>query len=115
MSKRFKIVLAVRFSGYLIFLIGLISVVFMLGPVISAEASYNFDKIRRVQRTVPNVVTSATHDGGEEKTDDPGVSVSFGGVETQENSIIPVSTQYGIVIEKINANAEIIPGVNPGN
>ena len=41
--------------------------------------------------------------------------MSFGDVKVQENSIIPLSTEYGIVIEKINANAKIIANVNPAN
>lgn len=40
---------------------------------------------------------------------------SFSSIEAAENSIIPVSTEYGIVIEKINANARVIASVNPAN
>lgn len=114
MSKRFKIVLAVRFLGYFIFLIGVISVVFMLGPVFQVEASYRIDKLRGIERTVPNNVITSETSGSAEEEGDQGSS-SFGAVQTSENSIIPISTEYGIVIEKINANAQIIAGVNPGS
>ena len=38
---------------------------------------------------------------------------TFSDLKVSENTIFPVSTEYGIVIEKINANARIIPNVNP--
>lgn len=108
MSKRFKIVLLVRFFGYFIFFTGLLSFIFILGPLVQAEVGYRIDKIRGVKRTISNVITSETVSEGEEE-------VSFGSVTTSENTIIPASTQYGIVIEKINANAKVVPGVHPGN
>lgn len=78
----------------------------MLGPLVQAEASYRIDKIRGVRRTVPNIVTSETVGGG---------VANFASVQASENTIIPTSTEYGIVIEKINANAKVVAGVNPGN
>ncbi|MBI2330011.1 sortase [Candidatus Daviesbacteria bacterium] len=105
MSKRFKIILAVRFAGYLVFFVGLISVIFMLGPLIQAEVRYRADKILGVKRTVVTPTSEVSSEGG----------TSFGDVKASGDNIIPVSTEYGIVIEKINANAKVIPGVNPGN
>lgn len=32
-----------------------------------------------------------------------------------EDVIVPVSTEYGIVIEKIKANAKVVPSVNPAS
>lgn len=113
MSRRFKIIFAVRFFGYLVFFTGLISFIFMLGPLIQVETKYRIDRISGVKRTVADSVDSSPQlaplgsPGGE--------SVSFSNVRASENSIIPVSTEYGIVIEKINANAKIVAGVNPAN
>ncbi len=110
MSKRFKIILITRFFGYFIFLTGLVSFIFLLGPLLQAEFKYRADRILGVKRTVPNIVTSS------EATDSAQSGpVNFASVEASENSIIPVSTDYGIVIEKINANARVIPGVNPAS
>lgn len=92
MSKHFKIILAVRFTGYLVFFFGLIGFIFMLGPLVQAEIRYRVDGILQVKRTVP---------------------ISFSNVSASENSIIPVSTEYGIVIEKINANSRVVAGVSP--
>lgn len=72
----------------------------MLGPLLQAEVGYRIDKIRGVKRTVPNIVTS---------------TVNFGNLSASADTIIPVSTEYGIVIEKINANAKVVAGVNPAN
>lgn len=108
MNKRFKLVLLIRFLGYLIFFTGLISFIFMLGPLIQAEAGYRIDKIRGIKRTVPIVITSQTENGQQG-------NVSFADVKVSEENIIPVSTDYGIVIEKINANAKVVANVNPAN
>ena len=97
----YKLVFSIRFLGYFLFFTGLISFVFMLGPLIQAEVTYRADRLMRVIRTVqPQQATS---------------SAGFAAINPSENNIIPVSTEYGIVIEKINANAKVIPNVNPAN
>lgn len=89
----------------------------MLGPIAQAEFSYRYDKLLGVKRTVPRIVSSTAQPGSspEATSSAEGGPVSFNSVSVSENSIIPVSTEYGIVIEKINANARIIPQVNPGD
>ena len=113
MSNRFKLILAVRFFGYFLFFAGVISIFVMLGPLVQAETSYRMDRILKVKRTVPKMITSSEQQGN--LASENGGPVDFTNVEASEGSIIPVSTEYGIVIEKINANAKIIPNVNPGN
>lgn len=108
MSKHFKLVFLVRFFGYLIFSVGVLGIVFVFGPLIQAEFNYRADKILGIQRTVSQVVTS-------QDTPQSGGESSFGEVKPKENAIIPVSTDYGIVIEKINANAKVVPNVNPAS
>ncbi|MBI2334942.1 sortase [Candidatus Daviesbacteria bacterium] len=108
MSNRFKLVLLIRFLGHLIFFAGLIGFIFMFGPLLSAETKYQIDKVKGVKRTVPDtVITSQSNTAKSEEANFESLSVS------SETSIIPVSTEYGIVIEKINANAKIVAGVNP--
>lgn len=96
--KRYKIILFIRFFGYLLFLVGLISVIFLLGPLIQAEVKYRADRILGVKRTIASNLGTL----GDLKN-------------PKENEIIPVSTEFGIVIEKINANANIIPNVDASN
>ena len=104
MSKRYKIILAVRFFGYLTFISGLIAFVFILGPLVSVEVKYRVDRSLGVKRTIANRITSST-----QGVSGPG---SFANIQSHENEIAPISTDFGIVIEKINANAKIIPNVN---
>ncbi|MDO8573388.1 MAG: sortase [Candidatus Daviesbacteria bacterium] len=124
MSSRFRFILLIRFLGYLAFFVGLTSFVFMLGPLVQVEFDYRKDKILNIKRTVPRMISPTSGESGPtpevsdkptSEVSDAGGPVSFDNVETSENSIIPVSTEYGIVIEKINANAKIIPNVNPAN
>lgn len=106
MTKRFRIVLAVRFIGYLLFITGGFFFVLMLGPLIQAEAVYRYDKLLGIKHTIPNIVTSdnAPIEGPD----------SFGAV-SGGNVIKPVATDFGLVIEKINANAKVVANVDPSN
>lgn len=107
MTKKFKIVLGIRFVGYCLFFVGLLAVVLMLGPVIQAESRYRLDQLLGIKHTIPNVITSDN-----QPVTGPD---SFGAVAASGNIITPISTDFGIVIEKINANAKVIANVNPGN
>lgn len=104
--KRYHFIFTVRFFGYVIFFSGLIAFVFMLGPLIQAEVKYRTDKIFGVKRTV--AVSS-------EDLSNLGNLNSFSNIKSSGNEIIPVSTDFGIVIEKINANARVIPNVDASN
>lgn len=92
---------------------GLATFIFLLGPLVQAEVKYRVDKILGVKRTVSNIIVSEQQIA----TDSAQQSgpANFVSVQSSENSIIPVSIEYGIVIEKINANAKIVANVNPGN
>lgn len=118
MSNRYKFVFAIRFSGYLLFFTGLLVIVFLLGPLLQAEIKYRTNRVFGVKRTVANVTAinpSPTATNEPVATTDNGGPNSFSNIEAQANQIIPVSTEFGIVIEKIDANAKVIPNVNPGN
>ncbi len=119
MSKRYKTILFVRFLGYFIFLTGVLSFLFELGPVLIAETSYRMDQVFKVKREIVSNVNPVTKLTPGESEPTPGVeqgpSQSFGSVTPSENTIIPVSTDFGIVIEKINANAKIVADVDPSN
>lgn len=113
MSKHFKIVLLVRFFGYLIFFTGLIGFIFILGPLVQAEVKYRTDRLLGVKRTLPyRIVTSEGLESTATPVEGPG---SFSSISTKENIITPASTEYGIVIEKINANAKIVPNIDAGD
>lgn len=117
MSNRYKIILTVRFFGYLLFFTGLLTFIFMLGPLIQAEIKYRTDRILGVKRTVANIITSQNSNrGGAGGPARPaGGPGSFNNINLPENEIVPISTEFGIVIEKINANARVVANVNAGN
>ncbi|OGE32941.1 hypothetical protein A3C59_02015 [Candidatus Daviesbacteria bacterium RIFCSPHIGHO2_02_FULL_36_13] len=119
-SKRYKIIFSIRFFGYLLIIGGLISFTFMLGPLGVAEVKYRTDKVLGVKRTVANVVPTPVPSNNEAtpntKINDQAEKEALKNKQSfSSNQIVPVSTEFGIVIEKINANARVIPAVNPGN
>lgn len=116
MNNHFKVILTIRFFGYLLFFIGLIGFIFMLEPLLKAEVKYRLDRVLGVKRTVANAVTS--QDVNDKNADSDSTKdgvVNFANLKAQENDIVPVSTEFGIVIEKINANAKIVPNVDAGD
>jgi LPXTG-site transpeptidase (sortase) family protein len=113
MSKRFKTVLIVRFFGYFIFLLGLASFFSVFGPIVSAEFNYRKDAILGNKHLVPNIITSNDATGSGQISNNTG-SDSFGNISGGE-VITPVSTDFGIVIEKINANAKVVANVDPAS
>jgi len=81
--------------------------VFTFGPLAQAEGAYRMDRLLGVKHTIPKIITSSTQGQN-------GVE-SFGSVSAGSEIIKPVSTDFGIVIEKINANSKVVPNVNPAN
>jgi LPXTG-site transpeptidase (sortase) family protein len=104
MSNRFKTVFAIRFFGYMLFFAGIIGLAAFFTPIIQAELDYRFGVIKGIKRVV-----------APEATPKP---IGFGDISAgaqPEQMITPVSTDFGIVIEKINANAKVVAEVNPAN
>lgn len=108
MSKQYKVVFTVRFFGYLLFSAGLLAIVFLLGPLIQVEIKYRTDRTLGIKKTI---VSIPENPGGS----DAQQNISFANIQPRENEIVPVSTEFGIVIEKIDANAKIVANVNPAN
>src|SRR3989344_1337005 len=96
----FNLILTVRFLGYLLLIFGIIGISFFIGPVAYAESNYRINQLLGVKHTIPNIVTS-------QNKQDENAPIDFSNVTVNDNSIIPVSTDFGIVIEKIEANAKV--------
>ncbi len=116
-TKRYKKILLIRFIGYFATFLGSTIISFGLGPVVSSEFKYRYDQLFGIQhRLAPTVITSEGQQSDDFSQDSGQSSQSFGEVNTPSDNLIrPVSTDYGIVIEKINANAKIVADVDPGN
>lgn len=125
-SKRFKKIFLTRFFTYFSIITGLVMVLAQFGPVIFVEVGYRIDQITGQKHMLAQTVI--TSQGQEELTSpqpspsglvqtsgEPQAQEGFGDVVSAEEDLIkPVSTEFGLVIEKINANARIVPQVDPG-
>lgn len=110
-SYHFKKVFLIRFLGYLFIMLGLTTLTLIIEPVLAEEFKYRFDQMTGKRYVLPSVVTSDANSLAEE-----GRSEGFGNLSLEGAEIVvPVSTDFGIVIEKINANAKVIPNVDPTN
>lgn len=113
-SAQFKKTFAIRFIAYLSVFVGGLAILFQFGPVLISEVGYQKDQLLGVKRTIaPQVINSA---GLIQQTNSNSASTSFGGLEgLTTTQITPVSTDFGIVIPKIDANSVVIPDIDPSN
>jgi LPXTG-site transpeptidase (sortase) family protein len=87
-----------------------------LGPLAIAEVAYRKDMIFDVKHTLAPVQAQVSNTATDSASPQPGSNTHFGDLpQVDEHLIQPASTDYGIVIEKINANARVIADVDPSN
>lgn len=112
-TARFKKTLAIRFFARLSIFVGTLAIVFQFGPVLGSELGYQKDQLFGIRHTLaPQVVNSA----GLIERSSPQASSSFGAFDNfSSTQITPVSTDFGIVIPKINANSRVVPNIDPSN
>lgn len=109
-------------------MVGFLVIITEFGPVIQAEFNYRTDKfLGKRYKVTPTILTSEQTNPTQSpqigfqaiSSPKPGPSEEpesgFGALFVREQIIKPVSTDFGIVIEKLNANSKIIPDVDPGN
>ena len=119
-SKRFKKVLLIRYVSYLTVVIAFLAVIFEFGPIFSTEAKYTWDQLLRIEHTLDSNILTSDLLQGDNSVPSPSPNQpqqGFGSFLTGSSSktITPVSTDFGIVIEKINANAKVVANVDPGD
>ncbi|MDD2823526.1 MAG: sortase [Candidatus Daviesbacteria bacterium] len=108
-------VFLVRFLSYLFILIGILTVILIVEPVSIEEIKFDVGELSGRKAVLPKVITSQ---GIETPQPTPVADKQsgFGDIFGEaQKTIIPKSTDFGIVIEKIDANAKIIKDVNPNN
>lgn len=115
----YKRIFLIRFAGYASVLSGIFTVIALItqfGPLMIAEASYRKDQLFGIQRQAVVVVPTpspSTSTLPTASTTPPTSTSDFGTISNSDVEIIkPVSTDYGIVIPKINANSKVIPNVD---
>lgn len=102
---------------------GLITLILIVEPVFNEEFQYRLDAFFGIKHTLPKVVTSASlnqtvanYQQAANQQDGNTPQTSLGSILSGGSDVIvPDSTDFGIVIEKINANAKVIAQVNPAN
>lgn len=122
-STDFQRILALRFITYFSILWGSITLLLIAEPVFSEELKYTSDQILGIKHTLaPAVITSQNFhpQSAQEILEHPNQPTpqpsGFGQVlGSGSDIIIPASTDFGIVIEKINANAKVVANVDPTN
>lgn len=112
---RFRKIFIIRFLGYFLIQAGMIIFVLTIEPVMTEELRYQLDGVLGKQYTVPTVMTSNGVSMDFSEAGNTPVT-GFGGIlGGGSDVIVPVSTEFGIVIEKINANARVVANVDPAD
>jgi LPXTG-site transpeptidase (sortase) family protein len=114
-SVHFRKLFLIRFFSYFFIQIGLVTLLLILEPVITEELKFSLNQLTGHKRVLPEIITS-TGDSGSQNSDNNQSGSGFGDILTGGAEIIrPVSSEFGIVIEKIGANAQVVPNVDPGS
>lgn len=114
---RYKKIFAVRFLAFFFMQIGLITLLLIFEPVITEEGKYQFNQVLGKTHTLPQVITSVNQGNPStlQQAQGSGQAAGFGDLAVSGDIITPKDTDFGIVIEKINANAKVIANVDPTN
>lgn len=106
--------LILRTIGNFMVLFALVGIILTFGDALRQEVIYRFHLLQGTKFTITAASSSAEF---AQKTEKRKESKGFGTLLAKEQtvSITPVDTDFSIVIPKINANARIIPNVDPGN
>lgn len=130
-SANFKKQFALSFATYFSIIWGFLTIVLTAEPVLSEEIKYQANSMLGVRHTLgPKVITSQDQkppqsaqeilEASKNPTPTPEPQPSSGGgfgslLGSGSEIIVPASTDFGIVIEKINANAKVVADVDPGS
>ncbi len=116
-KKDYFVTVWVRTLGNFLIFGSVIALVITFWPILTAEIKYRFDDVSGVKFGVDDQTQVYISDSEAQTADQ---EVGFGDLIDDESgtvfsSIIPKSTKFGVVVEKIGANAMILPNVDPSN
>lgn len=115
-SVRFQKIFLIRALGYFCIQAGIIIIILILEPVIVEESRFRLRELVGRHQVLPKVITSADQVPEESTTLAKPAGSRFGDLLLGGSEVItPVSTDFGIVVEKIGANAKVVPNVDPGD
>ncbi|MBI4039806.1 sortase [Candidatus Daviesbacteria bacterium] len=113
-SSHLKKIFLIRFVAYLAIFVSVFTIILAIEPIVGEEINYRLSQMLGLKHSLPKVVTSSGQVASPQPSSQP--QTGFGNLVTgTPDMIVPASTDYGIVIEKINANAKVMPGIDPGN
>lgn len=110
-SAHYRQTLLIRFVAYVCIFTGSLTIVGILEPVIMDELIYRWDRLAGITHQLPPTVITSAGQATATTSETSFGGLAFGTTQT----ITPVDTDYGIVIEKINANAKVVAGIDPNN
>jgi len=97
----------IRWVGNFLIFVSLIGLFFTFWPIVTAEISYRIEKLKGIKFTIDS---SQINQSSEDK-------VTFGDLlgKGSPKILIPKSTDFGVVVEKIGANSPVIANVDAAN
>lgn len=116
-KKDYFVTVWVRTLGNFLIFGSIISLIITFWPIITAEVKYRFDSVLGVKFGVAETEPVISEpDSGEQIPPEGG----FRGLledqpETTFSTIVPKSTKFGVVVEKIGANSVILPNIDPSS
>ena len=104
-----KKVRRIRMVGNILVALAVLGLFFTFWPLFSVEVGYRFGILRREKFVVRDQPSSF------QILPTPSSAQTFGQLNTQQNEtiLVPKSTDFGVVVEKIGANAPVIANVDP--
>ncbi len=116
-KKQIAKYLVLRTLGNFLILFMVFGFVATFGPAIFYEVRYRVSQFRGVSYALTTKDTQEIKQINETKKEEPISESLFGDVlsEKKQNEIIPVDTEFSVVIPKIGANEKITPNVDPSN
>lgn len=118
-KKDYFVTVWVRTLGNFLIIGSVIALIITFWPILTAEIKYRFDGVLGVKfgisdgykepvtEIIPEGITPTPEVGFRTLLDDQ--------TATTFSTIVPKSTKFGVVVEKIGANSVIIPNVDPSN
>lgn len=114
-KKSYFVTVWVRTVGNFLIIFSIISLLITFWPILSAEAKFRFDSAIGVRFGVKPVQPKVEADVADIT---PTPEVTFRDLIGEDSSttfstIVPKSTSFGVVVEKIGANSKVIENVDP--